>query len=115
MAEILVRVIDSDADPLSSKAGDVICICADGHPWSQAERTEDYWRIVSVPLDPTTIDALIASRQNATDSARTKFRDQGIDFTKLPAAVRNAMTGPRQQAIYTVTKTQMLAAIAKKL
>lgn len=55
MAELLVRTVDKPltGDPYvdrhRSGRGCVIAIAPDGHPWSEAERTAAYWRIVKLP------------------------------------------------------------------
>ena len=51
---MLVQVVDKkNADPYVDvgcyKRGDVIVICPDGHPWSEAERTNPDWTILKVP------------------------------------------------------------------
>lgn len=58
MAELLVRTEDKPAsgNPLTDRhrsgRGCVITIQPDGHPWSEAERTAPFWRIVRLPGVP---------------------------------------------------------------
>jgi len=58
MAELLIRTVSQPmtGDPLvdrhRSGRGCVIVVMPDGHPWSAAERTAPFWRIVKVPGVP---------------------------------------------------------------
>lgn len=102
MAELLIRVKDKtnaddpDADRLCSKRGDVVVVCPDGHPWSEAERTAPYWRIVKLPgIDPADLDELIRPEIDDTPPEPgqppmrlLRRRAAALDLDALPAAVR---------------------------
>lgn len=50
MAELLFCVTDKAPGQVGAYvAGDVIVVCADGHPWSAVERSHPDWRIVKLP------------------------------------------------------------------
>lgn len=118
MAEALIRVVDKDQpDPilsvLSSKRGDVISVCPDGWAWSQEERTNPDWRIVSVAgiLDSAVQTMLLPDYDPTTGKVRRR-RAWMVDLSLAPNP--SLFTGARTQAIITMTKQQVQAMIVKK-
>lgn len=64
--ELLIRVVDkhqpnSEAYETASQRGDVICACPDGWPWSDAERTNPDWIIISADITEVEAGALLES------------------------------------------------------
>lgn len=101
MAELLIRVKDKRnqddpiADRLCTKRGDVIVVCADGHPWSERERTSVDWRILMLPgIDPAYLADLVRPEIEDVQTAgvpptRTvRARMYALDLEALPLAVR---------------------------
>jgi hypothetical protein len=84
MAELLIRVADktspdADKNELLTKAGDVICVCPDGWPWSAAERSNPEWRIVRLPgIAPSTFTDLLEPEMGA-NNAMTRKRARGLN------------------------------------
>lgn len=115
MAELLIRVVDKvNDDPEKnaqcSKAGDVIVVCPDGWPWSAAERTEPFWRVVRVPLLQTEIEAALAEDHQSGKLVRR--RRWKIDLAALPNAAR--FSGVRQDEIIELTRQQVASALTLK-
>jgi hypothetical protein len=111
--EILVRVVDKGPTRQHSQAGDVIAVCPDGWGWTQVELTNDDWRIVRVPILQTTADALLAGLP--ADSVLPFIRRiNKIDIPNIPQAIKDRLTGPRQDAILTATRAQIVAVVLRK-
>lgn len=112
--EILIRVVDKEpsGSPRFFKAGDVITIQPDGHPWSERERTSAEWRIVRAPILQTHADTLMAAavdlivEQAHPEWTRRRYR---INLTHI--AVASLLTGPRTQEIINVNTPQGRAAL----
>lgn len=69
MAEILLRVTDKthQTEPNRvTKRGDIIVVQADGWPWSRAEQTLSFWRIIKLP------NITVAQAKNAMLAAGTR-------------------------------------------
>lgn len=107
--EALIRVVDKGVDEDSSKAGDVISICANGWAWSPAELSNPDWRIVRVNILQAQADAFLSRANNPLVKRR---REWTIDFSKLPNPA--LFTGDRTKAIITLTRAQVVAAAVKK-
>lgn len=130
MAEVLLRVQDKSnpddpaADAQCTKRGDVIVVCADGHPWTKAERTAPYWRIIKLPgIDPTDLDVLTrpemeAEPQDGRPARLLRARMHALDLAALPAAVRawlqNESAGRAPTISVTRTRVQVLAWVMRK-
>lgn len=91
MAELLVRVADKvpPADPryhLFLKAGEVVVVCPDGHPWSRAERENPDWRILRLPkLTESEAMMLIGGRKVVPETGKLPLRREfAIDLSRLP-------------------------------
>lgn len=117
MAEFLIRVVDKvqpdvQLSKISSKSGDVISVCADGWAWSQAELTNPEWRIVSVSVLQSTIDAALAPDIDAPTGNIRRRRLYYVDFTQAPDP--SLFSGARTQAIITLTRQQANRMITQK-
>ena len=108
--EFLVRVVDKGVAEDSSRRGDVISACPDGWAWSTAELTNPDWRIVSVNVLQSTVDAFLATPP--TGSASKRRREWMMDFSLLPDP--SLFVGARTQQIIALTRAQVAAAAVKK-
>lgn len=59
--ELLIRIVDKSPDPLASKMGDVIWVCANGWAWSTAEMNNPEWIIVRTGITQVEADGLLAA------------------------------------------------------
>lgn len=131
MAELLIRVKDKHnpddpaADLLCTKRGDVIVVCADGHPWSERERTSVEWRILMLPgIDPADLADLTRPEMEDVQTAglpptrMVRARMYALDLAALPAAVRawldDKIAGRAQTRSITRTRSQVLAWVKRK-
>ena len=112
MAEILLRVVDKGPSDITSKAGDVLSVCPDSWAWSTEELTNPAWRIVSVNVLQSTIDAVLTPGNDAVTGRQKRLRDWTVDFTKAPDP--SLFTGARTQAIISMTRKQATDMISKK-
>lgn len=113
--EFLVRVVDKGVALTCSKRGDVISACPDGWAWSPEERTNDFWRIVSVlGIAQTAVDAALSGPppDAAIPTNQRLRRNYALDFSLLPNP--DLFSGARTQAIISITKQQAAAALVKK-
>lgn len=63
--ELLIRTVDKSSAENASQKGDVIAAMPDGWGWSNAERTNPDWIIVSAQITEVEAEALLEeSRQN---------------------------------------------------
>lgn len=106
--EFLIRVVDKGVSAFSSKRGDVIAACPDGWNWSPSELSNPDWRIVSVNVLQSQVEALLSQ---ATVN-QTRRREWMIDFSLLPEPW--LFTGERTQEIIPLTRAQVVAAAVKK-
>lgn len=115
MAELLVRVIDKPgADPnlVHSKAGDVIVACPDGWHWSEEERSNPEWRIISVNLVQSEIEAL--TQRGLDDKGKLVHRcKRHIDLDALPNPEK--MRGERTEHITPINRGQIIAAVKARM
>lgn len=105
--EFLIRVVDKGPGKDQSKRGDVIAACPDGHPWSNAERTNPEWRIVRAPVVPSVGGALLSQAPTSKAIPRSqpiRRRDWRFDCDRLPVG-----TG-----IVDMSKAAFMGAVAKK-
>ncbi len=107
MAEILIKARDAThPDPEVDrqgcyKAGDVVVVREDGHVWGAKEGLPNF-RVLKIPGVPAAqIEDLIAEQTEDDDgnpltdeNGPRTFRRRAwrVDFDRLPAAARNAMT-----------------------
>ncbi len=76
--ELLIRIIDkhpavSVEYERASQRGDVICAMPDGWEWSQAERSNPDWIIVSAAITETECDALLESGREGEPQYRRRL------------------------------------------
>lgn len=109
LMEILIRIVDKGATEDCSKSGDVISVCPDGWAWSPAELTNPDWRIVKANILQTHAGAFLSRANNPLAKRRREWR---IDFSLLPNPA--LFTGPRTQAVITLTRAQVVSAAVKK-
>lgn len=57
--ELLIRTIDKSASENASQSGDVIAAMPDGWAWSDAERTNPDWIIVTAQITEVEAEALL--------------------------------------------------------
>jgi len=106
--EFLIRVVDKGITDNCSKRGDVISACPDGWTWSTFELSNPDWRIVSVNVLQSQVDAFLSQKTVNP----TRRREWKIDFSLLPDP--SLFVGPRTQEIITLTRAQVVAAAVKK-
>jgi len=82
VAELLVCVTDKATGQVGAiMAGDVVCVCADGHLWSDRERANPDWRIVKFPgVDPAWVSDYQQAQIDVTGRVVFK-RAVGVDMT----------------------------------
>lgn len=123
MAELLIRVVDKAVDNPNRvngytcmKAGDIVSVCPDGWGWTDAEKTNPDWRIVRVPLLVSEVTALLTNGDGNPTIQLVNKRKSKIDFTSLPANIRNTLTGNRTVPIIDLTTsvTAIRSAVAVK-
>ena len=107
--EALIRIVDKGVAEDCSKAGDVISICPDFWAWSAAELTNPDWRIVRVPILASDVDTMLAKSVISTVKRR---REYSVVFSLLPNPA--LFSGARTQAIISLTRNQVAAAVVKK-
>ena len=97
MAELLVRVVDktNPNDPVVDahllKRGDVVAVCPDGHPWSERERSAEYWQIVRVAgVSVATLLHLVAE-DVSRDPGRSRRRVVSLDLDRVRSEKRLAL------------------------
>ena len=81
MCEVLLRIADKADMPanhptkdLLTRAGDVIVVCEDGHPWSAIELSHPEWCVVCLPgLDAAVLSDLVAPAM-VTNNAPTNLQ-----------------------------------------
>lgn len=81
MAELLIRVVSKAHGVVGAElAGDVIVVCPDGWGWTDAERTNQEWRIVRLPgVDPAALSDYTAVQVDL--AGRVQFARQiGVDM-----------------------------------
>ncbi|MCC6193747.1 MAG: hypothetical protein IT518_04690 [Burkholderiales bacterium] len=110
--EFLVRIVDRSDREDDSKRGDVLCAQPDGWAWSQAELVNPDWRIVSVRVLQSTVDAFL-SQATRTDR-RFRRREWYLDFTEAPTPSDFDFTGSRPVAIITMTRQEALRMVKQK-
>lgn len=76
MAELLVCLVDINERVEHHRAGDVITIQQDGHPWGKEELCAINWRVVSVPGAVSLFGDLV----------RTEHQQRHMDNSKDPLA-----------------------------
>jgi hypothetical protein len=72
--ELLIRTVDKGPDAMHSKRGHVIWVCPDGWEWSEAERTNPEWMIISVPITQIEADGLLSLPHDGDPPGRRRFR-----------------------------------------
>lgn len=117
--EILVRIIDKDQpDPdlakMASKRGDVIAICPDGWPWSEAERTNPEWRIVRSPILQTHSEVLLAGPNTNAVIPEKVRRTWKFHLDNLPQSFANRFVGTRRDTVINISRGIAEAATVKK-
>lgn len=112
MARLCVQILpnnnpnDPPLDLLTVQAGDVVCIMADGHVFSDIELRCGQYRIIDVPgVHPNDIEALILPVLDAQKNL-VRLRAKTLDLT----ALRNGAWRTRTSA----TKTQIDAITLSK-
>ncbi len=97
MAELLLRVVDkTHPDPIldasQTKAGDVIVVCDDNHPWGKQELTSPAWRILRVPGPKEDYIGLLAPEPgDRLTNQMLQRRLFKIDVSKMEAAESQAI------------------------
>ena len=85
--ELLVRIVDKGPDIDHEKAGMVIDIRPDGHPWSELEKTHPEAHIISAPIIQSYADLLKQPHSFGMRVRGKKYphRTHHLDLTKLPS------------------------------
>lgn len=83
MSEMVVWVVsqrsdDPYIDAQCWKAGDVICVMEDGHPFSEAEKTNPDWKIVKFPGVPASDLAAFTAPELETDTVPNRMRQKRL-------------------------------------
>ena len=95
MAELLVRVADKTTaeDPralLFLRAGEVVVVCPDGWPWSEAEQTNPDWVILKLPnVTESEASAMLGPDREFPGSGKLSLR-RAFAFTPAQLAVLQA-------------------------
>jgi hypothetical protein len=92
--EVLIRIVDHSANPLASKAGDIISICPDNWPWTAAEINNPEYIIVQTQITQAEADALTAPRQNAVTKDGTLFRNYKVNSVPVKPVPARVMVVP---------------------
>lgn len=108
LMEFLVRVVDKGVAVTCSKRGDVLSACPDGWAWSPEELTNDAWRIVSVNVLQSTVEAFLSN----AGFVGGRRREWMLDFSLLPDP--SLFTGVRTLPIIPLTRKQCTDAAVKK-
>lgn len=112
MARLCVRILDNvnpsepSLNALRTQKGDVVCIVADDHVFSQAELTCGHYRILDLPgVTEEELIHLVESRTDA-DGHMTARRTQHLDLAvlKSPAWRDRPSAAKAELAILTRTK-----------
>lgn len=114
--ELLVRIIDKEQPDetkreLVSKRGDVIAVCPDGHPWTETERTVDFWRIIRTPILMTHAETMLDQKIQLNGKLKRR-REYSIDFSKLPNP--ELYDGKRTVDIIDVSRADLVKASKRK-
>ncbi len=122
--ELLVWVVDKGnlaTEPASGYgsyfSGDFIAYKPDGWSWTDAERNENRWRILRVPLSAAQqalVNNLCASSETQRKTGYIWKRAWRLDVSLLPPAIRPLMVGPTNGQIIDVTVPQLQAAVTQK-
>lgn len=75
----------------------------EGHPWTVAERSEPFWRIVRVPLLDVEIDALREPKPRPPGGAAFEARVRTLNLLALPPLPR--------EGVANVARDRFLAAV----
>ncbi len=112
MAELLVivksKVNSKDAlsDSAHWKRGDVVVRKPDGWAWSEREKTSEMFRIISVSLIVSKLEALEA-KSDSLDIKGVPHRLRMLDFDSLPLALAVQFNPPRGKPIIELTTAQL--------
>lgn len=113
LVEVLFFIEDKGPEIDTFHLGDVIDIHLAGWPWSQEERTRDNWRIISVDVLQSSVDALNHwVNADAVHGQKKRIRDYYIDPSLLPNP--QLFIGPRTQEIISLTRKQVVDAVVRK-
>lgn len=116
MCEVLIRVTDKGVDPdaykdaMISKRGDVIVIVPDGHPWSAAELSAPFWRIVKIPGLPESELAYLSS-QPANMKRRRGF-GLNLDSGGITGQVKQWLADDSRATPYITVSAVLVSSVA---
>lgn len=113
MSELLVRVADKINSNFylncqCTKRGDIVACCADGWPWSIAEKTLPFWRILKLPnvtvaqVTPYLVPELPVDPLNPSKTLQKRAFKLDLSNVVLPAALKTFIQDDtRAQPSYT--------------
>lgn len=112
MAEILLRVEDKSQDEMAPKAGDVVCVCPDGWPWSKKELSNPAWVIIKLPgLDVSAFSDLLSSDTNGKgEIIRRRARTLNLTTSGVKTALSSLEATDRSITLETAGKRNVLLA-----
>jgi hypothetical protein len=97
MAELLVRIADKVPPEdrrylLFLRAGEVVVICRDGHPWSKAEQTNPAWKIVKLPkVSVEEASMMLGERKVVPESGKLPLRREfKLDMQAIEPTAKDA-------------------------
>lgn len=122
MCELLVIAADKkNADPYLDakcyKAGDVVSVCPDGHPWGSAELENPVFRILKLPGVPVSAAVSFTNSEVDTDPNQPSHvlqrRVHRLDLTGLPVFAQKLMAANSRSSptMYVPMTLQKLAAL----
>ena len=79
----VIRIHDKSADPLATKAGDIITIVPDGWVFSPAEIGNPDYRFIQVPLTTLEVNALTGQDINPITRRLVRARKYAVDISAL--------------------------------
>ena len=88
LVDLVIALTDKvNPDPILDlgciKVGDLICWELQGHQWSAHELSSPNWRIVTIDILPTTLNALMAPEDGDPGIKKLRRRKYRLDLSKL--------------------------------